>query len=125
MSTYGKIVIKDCNDPNFTVRLTFVSHVNGAQCVEVLVPSCRLVQNQIQHVSGITVLIPETLHLPVMFLFTGITQRGVYDSVSREIGADELVALKVPWLSQNLQLLGKFKKEPKVSERINYCMQYF
>lgn len=93
---------------NVVVRLTFVSHVNGAQCVEVMIPSCRIVQNQIQHVSGITVLIPETLHLPLLFIFTGITQRGVYDSISREIGAEELVALKVTWLSQNLQLLGKF-----------------
>lgn len=75
--------------------------------MEMMVPSCRVVQNQIQHISGITVIVPETLHLPLMFLFTGISQRGAYDSVSREVKMKELVGMEVVWLSQNFQLLSK------------------
>lgn len=77
----------------YIVRVSFVSHLNGLQSLEVMIPSCRMVQNQIQHVIGVTVMVPETLHLPVLVLFVGITQRG------------DLVEQSIPWLSQNFQLL--------------------
>lgn len=90
---------------NISVRVSFMSHLNGLQSLEMMVPSCRLVQNQIQHVIEVNVLIPETLHLPVMVLFVGITQRGEYDSISRNINMEDLVGQTIPWLSQNFQLL--------------------
>lgn len=101
------------------VRVTFVSHINGAQCIVAMIPSCRVVQNQIQHISGITVIVPETLHLPLQFLFTGISQRGVYDSVSREVGMEELVSMGVAWLSQNFQLLSKYYFHVKGEKKDN------
>lgn len=90
-----------------SVRFTFVAHLNGTQCLELSVPSCRVVNNQVQHVYDITVLISETLHLPLAFIFNGLTQRGEFDSVRRQVEVEDLINADVPWMSHNLQQLSE------------------
>lgn len=61
---------------------------------------------------------PETLHLPLAFIFNGLAQRGEYDSVRRQVAIEDLINSDVPWMSHNLQQLRKktIKKKKFVSE---------